>query len=208
MIMRTMTHAGMGMSPYTELALPVSSKRDHCFGPDDATVTLLEYGDYECPYCGRSYAIIKRIQDYFGDRLRFAFRNFPLTQVQPHAQHSSAAANVAGAQGMFWEMHDMLYENQDALDDPSLREYALVLELDMERFDTEMMTHVHAKRVREDFMSGVRSGVNGTPTFYLNGIRYDGPWDGNGLLNTIEELVASNGRRGRRGNTNHRREDR
>ena len=215
MTMRIMTDAGMGITPYTKLVLPVSSKRDHCLGPDDAPVTLLEYGDYECPYCGRSYAIIKRIQDYFGDQLRFAFRNFPLTQVHPHAQHAAEAAEAAGAQGMFWEMHNMLFENQDALDDPSLREYALVLELDMERFDTEMMTHVYAQHVREDFMSGVRSGVNGTPTFYLNGVRYDGPWDGNGLLNTIEEeLIAWNGRRRsssssrRRRNTKRRREDR
>jgi protein-disulfide isomerase len=195
MTMRTMTGAGMGITAYAELTLPVNSKRDHCLGPDAAGVTLLEYGDYECPYCGRAYVIIKSIQDHFGDQLRFAFRNFPLTQIHPHAQQAAEAAEAAGAQDMFWEMHDMLYENQAALDQPSLREYALVLELDMDRFDMEMMTHTHAKRVREDFMSGVKSGVNGTPTFYLNGIRYDGSWEGVRLMTAIEELIEGNGRR-------------
>jgi protein-disulfide isomerase len=195
MTMRTMTGAGMGITAYAELTLPVNSKRDHCLGPDAAGVTLLEYGDYECPYCGRAYVIIKSIQDHFGDQLRFAFRNFPLTQIHLHAQQAAEAAEAAGAQGMFWEMHDMLYENQAALDQPSLREYALVLELDMDRFDMEMMTHTHAKRVREDFMSGVKSGVNGTPTFYLNGIRYDGSWEGVRLMTAIEELIEGNGRR-------------
>jgi protein-disulfide isomerase len=190
-----MTDAGMGISPYTELALPVSSKRDHCLGPNDAPATLLEYGDYECPYCGRAYVMIKRIQDHFGNQLRFAYRNFPLTQIHPHAQNAAEAAEAAGVQGKYWEMHDMLYENQTALDDPSLREYALALELDMERFDDEMMMHVHAPRVREDFMSGVRSGVNGTPTFYVNGIRYDGSWDGDRLMIAIEELIEGNARR-------------
>jgi protein-disulfide isomerase len=173
------------------LTLPVSSRRDHCRGPDTAPVILLEYGDYECPHCGKAYVTIKTIRDYFGDQLRFAFRNFPLTQVHPHAQHAAEAAEAAGAQGMFWEMHDMLYENQDALDDPSLREYALFLELDMDRFDFEMMEHVHAKRVREDFMSGVMSGVNGTPTFYLNGIRYDGSSNEGSLMAAIEELALA-----------------
>jgi protein-disulfide isomerase len=195
MTMRTMTDAGMDVTVKPELTLPVNSKRDHCLGPDDAPVTLLEYGYYECPFCGRAYVIIKRLQVYFGEQLRFAYRNFPLTQVHPNAQQAAEAAEAAGAQGMFWEMHDMLYENQDALDLPSLREYALVLELDMDRFDMEMMTHAHAQRVREDFMSGVRSGVNGTPTFYLNSLRFDGSWDGTRLMTAIQELIEGNGRR-------------
>jgi protein-disulfide isomerase len=195
MTMRTMTDAGMGIIANAQLTPPVNSKRDHCLGPDNAPVTLLEYGDYQCPFCGRAYVIIKRLQEYFGYQLRFAFRNFPLTQIHPHAQQAAEAAEAAGAQGKFWEMHDMLYENQDALDLPSLREYALVLELDMDRFDMEMMTHAHAQRVREDFMSGVRSGVNGTPTFYLNSLRFDGSWGGTRLMTTIEELIEGNGRR-------------
>lgn len=195
MTMRTMTDAGMGIIANAQLTPPVNSKRDHCLGPDNAPVTLLEYGDYQCPFCGRAYVIIKRLQEYFGEQLRFAFRNFPLTQIHPHAQQAAEAAEAAGAQGKFWEMHDMLYENQDALDLPSLREYALVLELDMDRFDMEMMTHAHAQRVREDFMSGVRSGVNGTPTFYLNSLRFDGSWDGTRLMTAIQELIEGNGRR-------------
>jgi protein-disulfide isomerase len=146
-LMETMTRSGIGISPNKQLTLSVSYTRDHCLGPDTASVTLLEYGDYECPYCGRAYFIINSILDYYGDLLRFAFRNFPLTQVHPHAQNAAEAAEAAGAQGGFWAMHDILYENQDALDDASLREYALMLELDMERFDDEMMNHVHAKRV-------------------------------------------------------------
>ena len=189
---RIMTEAGMGiMSEPAKLTMPVNSNRDHFQGPDVAPVTLLEYGDYECPYCGRAYLIVKKIQDHFGDQLRFVFRNFPLTQVHPHAQHAAESAEAAGAQGRFWEMHDTLYENQDALDDASLREYAELLDLDMERFDTEMMMHVHAKRVREDFVSGVMSGVNGTPTFYLNGFRYDGSWDGDNLAAAIEQLITT-----------------
>jgi len=195
MTMRTMTDAGMGIIANAQLTPPVNSKRDHCLGPDNAPVTLLEYGDYQCPFCGRAYVIIKRLQEYFGEQLRFAFRNFPLTQIHPHAQQAAEAAEAAGGQGKFWEMHDMLYENQDALDLPSLREYALVLELDLDRFDMEMMTHAHAQRVREDFMSGVRSGVNGTPTFYLNSLRFDGSWDGTRLMTAIQELIEGNGRR-------------
>jgi protein-disulfide isomerase len=197
--------AGVGYNPNTKLTLPVDSKRDHCTGSDAAPVTLLEYGDFECPYCGRAYAIVKSVQDYFGDQMRFAFRHFPLTQVHPHAQHAAEAAEVAGAQGMFWEMHDLLYENQEALDDPSLREYAAFLELDIERFDIEMATHVHARRVREDFMSGIRSGVNGTPTFFLNGTRYDGSWELDGLVASIGELIAITNRT-RRNRRYHERE--
>ncbi len=181
--------------PIAKLILPVDCKRDHCSGSHRAPVTLLEYGDYECPYCGQAYGIIKDIQDKLADRLCFAFRNFPLTQVHPHAQHAAEAAEAAGAQNRFWEMHDLLYENQDALDDYSLREYASELGLDMKRFDFEMMMHVHAPRVREDFRSGIMSGVNGTPTFFLNGIRYDGSWDEESLLASIQNLMTSRTRK-------------
>src|SRR5919199_6899410 len=159
------------------LTLPVSSKHDHIQGPDTAPATLVEYGDYECPYCGQAYPIIKNIQEYFGDKLRFVFRNFPVTQVHPHAEHAAEAAEAAGVQNKFWEMHDYLYEHQDALDDNHLRRYASVLEMDVSRFDHEMARHAYAGRVRDDFMGGIRSGVNGTPTFYINGVRYDESWD-------------------------------
>jgi protein-disulfide isomerase len=177
------------------LALPVSSRRDHIQGPDMAPVTLVEYGDYECPYCGEAYPIIKNIQADIGNKLRFVFRNFPVTQVHPHAQHAAEAAEAAGAQNKFWEMHDYLYEHQDALDDNHLRRYASALGMDVLRFDREMAEHVHASRVREDFMSGIRSGVNGTPTFYINSVRYDDSWDEETLLSAINEALKNSERR-------------
>jgi protein-disulfide isomerase len=149
-------------------------------------VTLLEYGDYECPYCGAAYPIIKDVQARMGDRLRFVFRNFPITTSHPHAEQAAEAAEAAGAQGRFWEMHDVLYENQKRLGDDDLRAYAQRIGLDLERFDKELAEHVHAPRVREDFMSGVRSGVNGTPTFFINGARYDDAYD-------VETLLAALG---------------
>jgi protein-disulfide isomerase len=156
-----------------ELTLPVSDKRDHAQGSPDAAVTLVEYGDYECPYCGAAYPIVKEVQARLGERLRFVFRNFPITTSHPHAQRAAEAAEAAAAQGRFWEMHDHLYEHQRHLEDADLHAYAEQLGLDVARFDNELATHAHADRVREDFMSGVRSGVNGTPTFYINGARHD-----------------------------------
>jgi protein-disulfide isomerase len=171
------------------LVLPVG-ERDHSQGPGTAPVTLVEYGDYECPYCGQAYPIIKNIQKRLGDELHFVFRNFPITQVHPHAQHAAEAAEAAGAQGRFWEMHDYLYEHQGELDDRHLRQHASAIGgMDNARFDDEMTRHVHAGRVREDFMSGIRSGVNGTPTFYINGVRYDDSWDEETLLETIRQTI-------------------
>jgi protein-disulfide isomerase len=156
---------------------PPVSARDHRQGPDDAPVMLVEYGDFECPHCGRAYPIIKEVQSRLGDRLRFVFRYFPITTNHPHAQHAAEAAEAAGAQGKFWEMHDTLFENQHALDDEHLVEYAGMLGLDVRLFTADLRTHKYAQRVRDDFRSGIYSGVNGTPTFFINGLRYDGPWD-------------------------------
>ena len=150
-------------------------------------MTLVEYGDYECPYCGAAYPIIKEVQARMGARLRFVFRNFPITTSHPHAEQAAEAAEAAAAQGRFWPMHDVLYENQKRLGAADLRGYAEQLGLDVEPFDQELAEHVHAERVREDFMSGVRSGVNGTPTFYINGARHDDSYD-------IETLLAALGR--------------
>jgi len=160
-----------------KLSLPVSAKRDHIQGKSNAPVTLVEYGDYECPYCGQAYLIVKEIQQRLKDQLRFVFRNFPLTQVHPHAQQTAEAAEAAGVQKKFWDMHDLLYENQQALDYYHLVEYASILDLDIERFNNDLFSHAYAGRVREDFISGVRSGVNGTPTFFVNGVRYNYSWD-------------------------------
>jgi len=178
----------MSASATANLKPPVGPK-DHMQGPPDAPVTLVECGDYECPYCGEAYPIVKAIQERLGDQVCFVFRNFPLTEVHPHAEEAAEAAEAAAAQGKFWEMHDLLYENQDALEPEDLVQYARALKLDLKRFVLEMREHVYAERVREDFRSGVRSGVNGTPTFFINGARHNGPFDLESLLAAIEEAV-------------------
>jgi protein-disulfide isomerase len=174
----------------TVLAVAVDDDRDHIQGPADAAVTLVEYGDYECPYCGAAYPIVKELQARMGDRLRFVFRNFPITTSHPHAEQAAEAAEAGAAQGRFWEMHDLLYENQTHLRDQDLHAYAEQLGIDVERFDKDLAEHVHAPRVREDFMSGVRSGVNGTPSFYVNGARHDDSYDFETLLAALERAAA------------------
>ena len=172
------------------LAVPVDQDRDHIQGQADAPVTLVEYGDYECPYCGAAYPIVTELQDRMGERLRFVFRNFPITTSHPHAEQAAEAAEAAAAQGRFWEMHDHLYENQRRLGDQDLYAYAEELGLDVQLFEKELAGHVHAPRVREDFMSGVRSGVNGTPSFYVNGTRHDDSYDLETLLAALERAAA------------------
>jgi protein-disulfide isomerase len=159
-----------------------AGKGDHIRGPAKAPMTLLEYGDYECPFCGAAHVVVKALEKTLGERMRFAFRNFPLTNVHPHAEHAAEAAESAGAQGRFWEMHDMLYENQNALEDEDLARYAAELGLDVPRLIREVASGAYRKRIREDFLSGVRSGVNGTPTFFINGVRYNGTYDYDSLL--------------------------
>ena len=172
------------------LTVPVTEERDHIQGAADAPVTLVEYGDYECPYCGAAYPIIKQVQARMGARLRFVFRNFPITTSHPHAEQAAEAAEAAATQGRFWEMHDLLYENQKHLREEDLRGYAQKLELDVDVFDRELAEDVHAARVHEDFMSGVRSGVNGTPTFYIAGVRYDDSYDLETLFAALERAAS------------------
>ncbi len=168
-----------------QLTLPVGP-RDHAIGPPDAPVTLVEYGDFQCPHCGRAYPIVKDIVRTLGAKLRFVFRNFPLTRIHPEAEHAAEAAEAAGAQGAFWQMHDRLFERQFALDDDHLIEYATELGLNAERIRGELEAGTYAGRVRDDFMSGVKSGVNGTPTFFINGVRYDESWDRDSLLGALK----------------------
>jgi protein-disulfide isomerase len=172
------------------LTVPVTEDRDHIQGPAEAAVTLVEYGDYQCPYCGAAYPIIKEVQARMGGTLRFVFRNFPISTSHPHAEQAAEAAEAAAHQGRFWEMHDLLYENQSRLGEEDLRSYAKELELDVPTFDQELADHVHAERVREDFMSGVRSGGNGTPTFYVNGTRHDGSYEIEALLTVLERAAS------------------
>ena len=171
------------------LAVPVT-ERDHARGPADAPVTLVEYGDFQCPYCGRAYPIVEALLRDFGDRLRFVFREFPLSQVHAHAEQAAEAAEAAAAQGAFWEMHDTLYEHQHALGRDDLLGYASSLGLDVDRFARALDEGRYAARVREDFMGGIRSGVNGTPTFFINGDRYDGSYDRASLAEAITSYLG------------------
>ncbi len=173
----------------SKLTVPVN-ERDHVRGPENAPVTLVEYGDYECPYCGAAYPIVKRIQKTMGNDLRFVFRNFPLAEIHPHALHAAYAAEAAGLQDKFWEMHDMLFEHQDALEDDDLLRYAQMLALDTDQFARDFASDEVASKVEEDFSSGVRSGVNGTPTFFINGVRHDDSYDYPELLAGLQSQLA------------------
>jgi protein-disulfide isomerase len=168
---------------------------DHTMGPPDAPHQLVEYGDYECPYCGAAHPIVKSVQHRMGDVLLFAFRHFPLTQVHPHAEHAAEIAEAAGERGRFWAMHDILFTHQYALDDDSLVVYAARLGIDPGWARWVLQTHAFADRVHEDFLSGVRSGVNGTPTFFVNGVRHDGPWDEASLIEALRTSAVFAGRR-------------
>ena len=158
------------------LALPVTI-RDHIQGPIDAPWTLLEYGDHQCPGCRAARPLTAFLLAAFHNRLRFVFRSFPLSNTHSHAQRAAEAAEAAGDQGRFWEMHETLLEHQHALGDDELIEYAARLHLDLSRFVNDLLYRVHTRRIRDDFHGGVKSGVNGTPTFFVNGLRYDGPRD-------------------------------
>jgi protein-disulfide isomerase len=169
------------------LKLPVG-ERDHSEGSSDARVVLVEYGDYQCPYCGAAYPIVKKIQKHLGTRLRFVFRNFPITNSHPQAQWAAETAEAAAVQGKFWEKHDYLYENQGSLGDEALyARYEKKLKLDSAKIEREVAQHVHSARIAEDYMSGIRSGVNGTPTFFINGLRYDGSPEFGPLVSSLEE---------------------
>lgn len=165
-----------------QLQVPVG-EGDHIQGPSAAPVTLVEYGDYQCPHCGTVHPIIKALQQRFGDRLRFVFRNFPLTEMHQQALHAAEAAESVAehaGEAAFWVMHDAIYEHQQdsgaALSDQHLLEYAAAAGADPEVVARDLQADAQQTRVRADFKSGVRSGVNGTPTFFVNGTRFDGDW--------------------------------
>jgi protein-disulfide isomerase len=171
-------------SRVVRLVRPIN-ERDHLLGRPDAPATLVEYGDYECPHCGAAHPIVETVRRHLGPRLLFAYRHFPLTQIHPHALRAAEAAEAAGAQGQFWAMHDLLFANQEALDDQDLRRYATTAGLELSRFVSKLAENAWEPRVEEDFTSGVRSGVNGTPTFFINGVRHDGPWDAETLIAAV-----------------------
>ena len=162
----------------TRLRIPVTAQ-DHAQGPADAPVTLVEYGDYECPHCGRAHPIVQEVQRRLGDRLRLVWRNFPLTEIHPHALHAAEAAESVGEQlgeAGYWPMHDAIFEHQHALSDAHLAQYAAAVGADAERVRRDLEADAHVGRIEADFSGGVRSGVNGTPTFFVNGARFDGDW--------------------------------
>lgn len=170
------------------LTLPVTA-RDHIQGAMDAPVVLVEYGDYQCPYSGRAYLIVKEIQRRLGEKLCFVFRHFPLTQIHPQAQKAAEVAEAAAAQGKFWQMHDTLFEHQQALEDAYLIEYAVMLDLDTIQLLRDMSAHVYAQRVQEDINSGASSGVSRTPTFFINNICCLDAWD---LERMLAAIVQAN----------------
>ncbi len=165
---------------------PPVSDRDHGLGPNDAPVTLVEYGDYECPMCGAAFPITQELLEEYGDEIRLVFRNFPLTRSHPNALLAARAAEAAAVQGRFWEMHDALYENQSWLEPDDLTSYADNLGLDGDQFISDLNSSKTAERVQEDIHSGMKSGVNGTPTFFINGVRHNGNFDFESLRQAIE----------------------
>ena len=167
------------------LTRPVNSN-DHLQGTDSAAVTLLMYGAYECPHCVEGSKIVKQIQGRFGEKLRFVFRHFPRTDVHPHAEAAAEVAEAAGEQDKFWEMHDKLFENYNRLDGEHLIGYAEALRLDMERFDRAITGRVFARKVREDLISGIESGVRGTPTYFINGVKHSGSGEFETLVEALE----------------------
>jgi protein-disulfide isomerase len=182
----SMRRTVIGHSEQLTQNVPVAG-RDHLQGSIEAPILLLEYGDYQCPYCGEAHETVKTLQDRLGEKLCFAYRNFPLTNMHPYAEHAAEAAEAAAAQKHFWQMHDVLFENQDALEDDDLAGYAEALGLDGRRLLKQVQSGAHKARIREDYTLGVRGGVNGTPTFFINGVRYEGDGGVEALLAAIEE---------------------
>ena len=170
---------------FNRLVLPVGT-RDHVQGYEHAPVTLVEYGDYQCSYCGAAYPIVKQLQSLYPAELRLVFRNFPLREVHARAQTAAEAAEAAGAQGRFWEMHDLLFENQADLSEAALVGYGRSVLEDPVRWLADLRRRAFRSRVQQDFLSGVQSGVTGTPTFYVNGIRHEGPFDLDSLAAAVE----------------------
>lgn len=172
-----------------KLRPPVSGE-DHIQGSVHAAVELVEYGDYQCPHCGRAYPIIKRVQAALGDSLKFVFRNFPLNEAHPQAFIAAVAAEAAGRQNAFWEMHDIIFENQESLERLPFGDFAKTLGLDTVKFEEDLADPALASKVEADFDSGIRSGVNGTPSFFINGIRYDESWEEKRLLEKLKKSLV------------------
>ena len=173
------------MTQRTYLAVPITD-RDHSQGLGSAAVTLVQYGDYECPYTRQSTHVVRALQQELGDPLRFVYRNFPLIEIHPHALHAAFAAEAAAAQGKFWEMHDAIFHHQHTLEDADLAQFAETVGLDLEQYTRDMTEQRGLARIKEDVEGGERSGVQGTPTFFINGILYRGSWEHDALLAALQ----------------------
>ena len=171
-----------------DLAVPVTAV-DHSIGSEHSPITVVEYGDFECPTCKQAAPAVKLVLERFGGRVRFVFRHFPVESAHPHAMHAAQAAEAAGGQSKFWQMHDLLFENQRHLEMTNLRAYAQRLELDMPRFIAEMDDEIYLQRVREHMRSGTQSHVRGTPTFYINGVIQDVSFGMHSLMEGVEAAV-------------------
>ncbi len=164
---------------------------DHVRGPAHAPITLVEYGDYECPHCAAAYPVVNQVQMHFQGRMRFVFRHFPLTEVHPHAEIAAESAEFAGAAGLFWDMHDALFENQSRLSLATILLIGAALGLPETALRNALETGQYRSKVRSDFIGGIRSGVNGTPAFFINGVRHDGAYDYASLVSGIQMRLAA-----------------
>ena len=158
----------------SQLTKPVDDEKDHFEGQADAPIILVEYGDYQCPHCGAAYPVIKKIQETFATQIKFVFRNFPLSESHPMAFAAAVATEAAALQDKFWEMHDIIFENQRGLSNEALFRMAKQIGLDVEQFSNDIQKDALSDKVEADFESGIRSGVNGTPSFFVNGTKFDG----------------------------------
>lgn len=172
----------------TKLKVPISVD-DHIQGVVEAPVLLVEYGDYQCPYCASAHSLIKMLQKQFGEQLCFVFRNFPLSEVHPLAEPAAEAAEFAAEYEKFKQMHDFIYEHQERLSLPFLLELGETLELPLKELELAILNKKYEQKIRKDFLGGVRSGVNGTPSFFINGDRYNGPMDFNELVIAIDSVL-------------------
>jgi protein-disulfide isomerase len=177
------------MSEQAVLSIPVGTD-DHTRGPLDAKLTVVEYGDYQCPYCGQAYPIVEKLLMKFSDSMRLVFRNLPLAEMHPHAEAAAEMAEAVGLQGKFWEMHDTLFVHQRDLSDAALVSYATNVGADADRAVEDIKGGAPRQRVGADFESAVRSGANGTPTFFVNGVRYDGSWQFEPFAEYLAELLT------------------
>lgn len=170
------------------MAISINPK-DHVQGSANAKIEIIEYGDYECSYCQQAFYVVKQIQEELGNDIRFAFRNFPLAEMHPNALHAAIAAEAAAGLGKFWDMHDILYENQEYLDDSYLLQYAKAVGLDAKQFEEEFGKDECYQKVKDDYNSGIQNSVEGTPTFFINGEKYEGNWMTSEFVEDLKELL-------------------